>query len=270
MTVPADDTPQPRVPTLTGGTGLGVVTLNLYHDAADWPLREPLIVSELRALRPDVIALQEVLQHEGLPNQAGTLAQALGYEWRFFSTDPPGQARRYGNALLTRRPIIDHSERRLRPDEDNRIAGHLRIELDGYPVAVYVTHLHWKPEGGAIRRRQVQDLLAFIHDTRHGAAVVIAGDFNAEPDAPELSALHRAGYADAYGQRHPQVLAGSVTTVNPAFFDFRARIDHIFYATQALRADSAEIVLNQADAAGTSPSDHFGLYARLTWQRRDR
>lgn len=71
-----------------------VVTLNLWHDKQDWPHRQALIVAELQRLSPDVILLQEVLQDAALPNQAATLAERLGYRYRFFSVDPPDRARR--------------------------------------------------------------------------------------------------------------------------------------------------------------------------------
>jgi len=47
---------------------LTVVTLNLWHDQRDWPARLAWMSAELAALRPDVVLLQEVLQHEALPN----------------------------------------------------------------------------------------------------------------------------------------------------------------------------------------------------------
>ena len=54
---------------------LSVVTLNLYNDKLDWPTRRSQIVQTLRELHPDAIALdaialEEVLQHDKLPNQA--------------------------------------------------------------------------------------------------------------------------------------------------------------------------------------------------------
>src|SRR5262245_26467228 len=55
---------------------LTVVTLNLWHDQHDWPSRLNVIVAELRRIRPDVVCLQEVLQHENLRNQAETLGTA--------------------------------------------------------------------------------------------------------------------------------------------------------------------------------------------------
>src|SRR3546814_18271361 len=57
-----------------------LVTPNLWHDKGDWPKRQRLIVETLRELRPDVIVHQEVPQHEGLPNQARTLAAAPGHD----------------------------------------------------------------------------------------------------------------------------------------------------------------------------------------------
>lgn len=249
--------------------GFSLVTLNIYHDKADWPKRRELIVAGLRRLRPDAIALQEVLQDAGLPNQAGSIAQALGYDWHFVSTDAPGQVRRYGNALLTRHPILARGERKLRPYDDTRTAGHLRIDVRGRPLSLYVTHLHWTPEGGAIRERQLRDLLDFVDATRGDDPVAIAGDFNAEAGAPELAPL-RADYADAYGTLHPQASAQAASTVNPAFFDHAARIDHVFHRTDGLRAETADIVLDRSDSKGIAASDHFGVQVRLRFLADER
>ncbi len=113
---------------------LSVVTLNLWHDKGDWPRREAQIVDALQALQPDVIALQEVFQHEGLPNQAQTIADALGYGFYFVSTDPVGKPQRYGNALLTRHPILARESKVLQPLDDFRTAAHLRIAIGGRAV----------------------------------------------------------------------------------------------------------------------------------------
>src|SRR3546814_3087237 len=80
-----------------------LVTLSLWHDKGDWPKRQRLFAETLRELRPDVIVLQEVLQHEGLPNQARTLAEALGYEYVFASVDAADGPKRFGNAILDRK-----------------------------------------------------------------------------------------------------------------------------------------------------------------------
>lgn len=243
---------------------LSVVTLNLWHDKKDWPRRQDMIVRELKALRPDVILLQEVLQDAALPNQAGTLAQQLGYHYRFFSADPPSQARRYGNAILTRAPQRQSRETRLQPLDDYRTVGWVRIDIADRPLNVYVTHLHYRPEGGDIRAQQVRSLLEFIGSTRGDAPSVLAGDFNTRADAPELQPL-TAMFADAYAAAHPgeAVNAPEHTTLNTHLGHPPVRIDHVFFEVDAFRSDEARIILDRPDAGGAWPSDHYGMWAKL-------
>jgi len=241
---------------------LDVVTLNIYHDKADWPKRLPLIVAQLRALDPDIIALQEVLQTEALHNQAQTIAAELGYTVQFVSTDPADQAHRYGNALLTRLPVKAQDWHRLQPHDDSRSIGHARLDIDGHPLDVYFTHLHWTLEGGAIREVQVADALDFVARTSGDVPSLILGDFNSPASAPEFAAL-RARYIDAYGARHPEADGAGVTTLNPHFFDYRSRIDLVFAQQGRFEIEDAQVVLDTPDAEGTWPSDHFGTWVRL-------
>lgn len=242
---------------------LSVVSLNIYHDRADWPKRLPLIVAGLRALEPDVIALQEVLQHETLPNQASTIADALGYQVHFVSSDPPGQARRYGNAILTPHRILARGGRRLQPQDDGRTVAHARVAIGDRAVDVHATHLHHTPEGDAIRRRQLQDVLAHVADSDDGTPILLLGDFNAPVAAAELQPL-LARYIDAYGSRHADADAQPAnTTLNPHFFPSGRRIDHVFVERGRFEVLDAAIVLDRAGGDGTWPSDHFGLHARL-------
>jgi endonuclease/exonuclease/phosphatase family metal-dependent hydrolase len=118
------------------------VTLNIWHDQQDWPARCAVILDTLRTLRPDVVFLQEVLQKEGLPNQAQTLAESLGATFVFASVDPPGAPKRYGNAILTRHRIAATNEIHLKPLDDYRVAVHARLEVEGRSVDAYATHLH--------------------------------------------------------------------------------------------------------------------------------
>ena len=96
-------------------------TLNIWHDQGDWPARRAVILDTLRVLSPDVLFLQEVLEKEGLPNQAQQLADSLGWGFVFASVDPPGAAKRYGNAILTRHRIVATHEIMLPPLDDYRV-----------------------------------------------------------------------------------------------------------------------------------------------------
>lgn len=242
---------------------LSVVTLNLWHDKADWPARQRQIVAELRRLQPDVIALQEVLQHEGLPNQAQTLAAALGYRAYFVSVDSTAAPRRYGNAILSKRPVLSLDWKALQPADDYRTVAHARIAVGTRTINVYATHLHYKPEGGAIRLQQIDDLLTYVDATAGGAPSLLAGDFNAPEHAPEFAGL-RQRFRNAYGTLHPGIAddAREHSTLNLNQYA-PLRIDHVWYEPAAFAADAAQILFNAPDADGVWASDHYGVQARL-------
>ena len=245
-----------------------IVTFNLYHDKADWPQRRALIVDELRALDPDVIVLQEVLQHETLRNQAEDLAEALGYSAYFLSIDPADKARRYGNAILTRQRVLGRDWTPLRPLEDSRTAGWVRIDIGGRPLNVYVTHPNYQGDdaGRRMRTQQFADLQAFIARTAGDAPSVVAGDFNTVSGQPELAALE-AGYDNAWDALHGR--ADPRPTLNPHYFPNDARrIDQVYLQRGALRPLEARIVLDREGAPGVWPSDHFGVYVRFAFAPR--
>lgn len=244
--------------------GMSMVTFNLHHDREDWPARRKVILRELRSLHPDAIALQEVIQKPHVRNQAAWLARKLGYDYQFVSTDPPGRFKRYGNALLTRRPVLARNDHLLAPLGDYRTVAHLRIDVDGQPVNVYATHLNERADesGSRIRGEQVADLLKFIADTAGDAPVVIAGDFNALVDAGDLSAL-RNHYGDSFGSVHVNNELAQVSTLNRHYFDAPLRIDHIFFQQDRLLAREARILFDQPYAEGRWASDHYGVWTRL-------
>ena len=241
---------------------ISVVTLNIWHDRDNWPARMDYIVRELRRLDPDVIGLQEVIQRDTLPNQAATIARALGYDFHFTSVDPEDRPQRYGNAILTKHTIVGRHWKPLLPLNDYRTVAHARIAIGSREVDVYDTHLHHTAEGGAIRREQIEDLLGFIRSTRGTGPVIVMGDFNAAPEAQEMQ-LMDAEYADAYASVHPDAAARARTTLNPELGHTARRIDHIYFERGRFEPVSAEIILDHRDAAGVWASDHFGVIARL-------
>ena len=244
----------------------GIVTFNLYHDKADWPARRLLVIDGLRALQPAVIVLQEVLQDDGLRNQAEDLAQVLGYSAYFISIDAPDRTRRYGNAILTRHPVSARDWTPLRPLDDSRTAGMLRIGIGGRALDVFATHLHHEdtPTGAGKRAEQLADLMAFIDRTGGDAPRIVAGDFNIAAGRPELAALDTAGYQEAFTHLHPD---DPSPTLNPHYFtDNARRIDQVYLQRDRLVALEARIVLDREGAPGTWPSDHFGLYVRAAFR----
>jgi endonuclease/exonuclease/phosphatase family metal-dependent hydrolase len=244
---------------------LTVVTLNLWHDQQEWPKRLERIVSELRRFRPDVICLQEVLQHSALRNQAETLAERLDCHVRFASVDRPERLRRYGNAILTPHRVVAAGHHDLAPGKDHRVVAHARFEWQGRTIDAYSTHLHETPEGWAIRATQIHDLLDWVDATRGGGPAVMAGDFNAELAAPEMGLLVER-YVDSFRGANPDASREEGATYNRRYGGDRGAIDHIFVERRAksrLKPRKSEVIFRTVGSDGVWASDHFGLIATL-------
>lgn len=241
-----------------GADRLKLATFNIWHNQGDWAARQPLLIEALRAADADVIALQEVLEDAavGLPNQARTLADTLGgYEMHFVSTDPEGAPRRYGNAILSRRPVLAHDSKKLEPLDDYRTALRVRIEVGGRAVDIVDTHLAWQEDAQAVRARQIGDLLGWL--PRDGAPLIVMGDFNAVQEDAGLNVLTGPRFFSALPR-------GAVpTTLNPAKGHPNRVIDHIFVET-AHFAPGSWTLLGDTPVNGEYPSDHFGVAATVT------
>lgn len=254
-----------NAPSVAEPVELTVLTYNIWHDQRDWPARRAVMFPALEEINADIIGLQEVIQHSNVPNQAATIAELMGYEMFFSSTDPPESEKRYGNAILTRHPIIESNMQKLAPLNDYRTVAHVVIEIEGRPVDIYNTHLHHTGEGGAIRAEQIADLLAFIQRTRRGTQTIVMGDFNASPDWPELEPL-QAVYTDTFALFVEDPLSESHATLNHHVGHSKRRIDHLFLEkspTPWITPLSSAIVLNQPSSDGTWPSDHFGVLTKF-------
>lgn len=261
---------QPSISQQQPKTTLRVVTLNLFHDKNEWLNRRPQITDTLRELQPDAIALQEVIQTDTTANQATVLAYDLGYHATFVSTDPKGQVKRYGNAILTRTTPIRTAETRLNPLDDSRTAVMTEIEKDGKRFAIFDTHLNYEnnANGERIRSEQVGDLVRFVDANRGNAIAVIAGDFNTVSNARELASITTT-FNSAYDAIHRDANRNERehTTLNPKFFseerDLR-RIDHVFYDAKKLTPVNAERLFVKPDGNGIYATDHFGVIADFT------
>lgn len=130
----------------------------------------------IRALDADVVALQEVLgpgPHGG--GHAEELGAALGMGWVMA---PARQLRgqHFGNAVLSRLPIIHHSGYDLswKTCEPRRLQ---RIDVDAHGCRMHVYNVHL---GTALleRRHQAARLAAIVTDRHVGGPKLVLGDFN--------------------------------------------------------------------------------------------
>ena len=256
---PAPGPDQPPIP-------VRLVTFNTHHGGGDDGHHDlPRLATVLAAADADVICLQEVDRHFGARSenvdQALLLARALDMQlaWgpAIDEPRPGGQPRgEYGNALLSRLPILISDVHRLPGRGEPRSALRTMIELDGGALWVTNTHLS---RSGTDRTAQVA-ALADLHTGPMETGIVV-GDFNTGPDAPELAAL-RARFADAWelanerddraGWKFWQHDEGNT---HPARSPHR-RIDHA-WVTQGVAVAAAQVL----DGGGAS--DHLPLMVDL-------
>lgn len=274
------------------GVVLRALTYNIHrwrdHDGRVDVARTAGIIQRSAA---DIVTLNEVLHPlDVLPQSQPALARLaaqLGMHLVFAPTIPPGPfdqpAAAYGNALLSRFPILAHANHRLTtpPDHEPRGLLETRLQLpDGQTLTVYATHLDHKRE--TVRLGQVQALLLWAVRDR-GRAHLLMGDFNAVAPTdyagdqagltqmaahPEMArlvveGLHvvprllKAGYTDCFA------VAGSGPAPTFATHDALARIDFCLAAGPLAQTIRACQRIDDADTR--EASDHFPLLTTFDW-----
>src|SRR5581483_3077083 len=262
---------------------LRAVTLNLWGEQPPLEKRMALAEAGLRALAPDVIALQEVRAIPGtLPNQAETLAAALGMEFHFAPATPWGGGVE-GLAILSKHPITARADRELphAVPTERRIVLAVTIATPSGPLQAFTTHLNYRLADGAKREAQVFAVEETAAAVESELPKLILGDFNATPDSDELRYLRglcslngkRVYWQDAFARVHPNETGYTWARRNPfterlRFLDPDRRLDYIFVSP--VRRDGrgtvedCRIVLDQPDGEGVFASDHFAVLADIT------
>lgn len=157
------------------------------------------IAATVRALDPDVVALQEVdrgTERSGDSDQAARLADACGLKHHAFGVATPWfGGGEYGIALLSRFPLGDVQTAPLWVPTDPAAAQGLReprallsasLDADGTPVRAFVAHLGLDEEQ---RRIQAHEIAAALQKSFAHASPVLMGDLNDVPGSPPVAAL---------------------------------------------------------------------------------
>ena len=238
LTTPA--TPDPQPPKVT----FRLMTYNVHQgfNASQIPSLDQ-IVATISQESPDVLVLQEVARGWMIDEQHDVLS-VIAQRLEMYYTFLPTIGDLYGNAVLSRYPMTDVKRvqyERL-PGFHNQPRGALFVRIGD--LLVVGTHLDHTSDGTFVRQDQVRAILREVGDA---AAVVVAGDLNAEPADIEIRLFDQAGYQDL-GQS-----AGPTTTGDePA-----KRIDYVW---------GLGVVGAQAHTTAETnlSSDHRGLVVNIT------
>ncbi|MFD4867384.1 endonuclease/exonuclease/phosphatase family protein [Streptomyces sp. NPDC058412] len=216
----------------------------------------------LRALRADVIGLQEVDVRWGDRSRwldtAHELGRRLGMRVSFAPIYRIG-GREFGVAVLSGHPVLGAENHRITrlstQTADSAPAptpapapapgfGEVALRVRGAPLRVYVTHLDHRADP-SVRATQVAEMRQIMR--RGSGPKVLLGDLNAPPSAPELAPLWR-----------DMTDADPRASTYPAHMPVK-RIDYI--------AVSAGVGVRGAHVAETLASDHRPVVADLRLRR---
>jgi endonuclease/exonuclease/phosphatase family metal-dependent hydrolase len=242
---------------------LHVATLNILNLADRWAERLPLILADMAALQPDLLALQEVvyvMQQDRLIGAAGEGHYAAIRGWA-------GRPE-YGNSLLVREPLVARDVDRI--DLGLQRAAHRALIdlLNGSTVLVAVTHLHHAVPDAAERDGQVSTLLDWLTGGPDADATIAMGDFNADPAEPAYARMVAAGFRSAYAEVHgkePAVTWPSGLQAPAMDTDGEPDCLDYIWLRGAIRATEARLAFDRPhpDDPTLYPSDHLGVSARL-------
>jgi endonuclease/exonuclease/phosphatase family metal-dependent hydrolase len=181
------------VPAPAGAQGtLRVVAYNIRHgQGMDDRVDLRRVAETLRALGADVITLQEVddrTERTGGVDQTAVLADLLGYHG-VHGPHRPYQGGFYGNAVLTRLPVVSQTTHRIPPASESGLSVH-EVVVEAAPgrrVSVVSVHL-----AGTAAERMAQADTVTVRFADRAHPVILAGDFNGRPDDEVVGRLRGA------------------------------------------------------------------------------
>jgi endonuclease/exonuclease/phosphatase family metal-dependent hydrolase len=207
------------------------------------------IADVIAEIAPDVIGLQEVVRKPGRPenDQAAYLAARLDMDLVMGATRSHEGQGTFGNALLTRLPVLDSAtcdlSCRLREPR-----GCLRVDLAANSRTMHIFNCHFGL-GLRERREQLGLLAGFIRSSAHlRGPRVLMGDFNEWHRGPVTRGLRREFSSPMRRLRrtHPAVF--------PLF-----RLDRIYWDVEL----EGETFLAHRSRQARIASDHLPVLARL-------
>ena len=249
-------TSQSQNSTPAASTTVRVMSYNIHHgEGVDRKFDLDRIARLIQEEKVDVVALQEI--DRGVQRTKGVdipaeLARLTGMTC-LFSNNFHYQGGEYGNALLTRLPVVTWTNLHYRMLFTNEQRGFLVATLrwDGRQsynarsgtgiLKVVSTHLDYRPDH-AERLTNIVQLKNFLAADLE-TPLVVAGDFNATPESLTHQAMTRS-FSDSW-EKAGQGNGFTISATKPT-----KRIDYIFYRGRGLAAVKAWVPHSEA-------SDHL-------------
>lgn len=202
------------------------------------------IASVINAENPDIVGLNEVYRYTLGNKQDQVIAGYLGSQWTtIFGANVSGFGYTYGNAILSRYPIISYSNHTIKPTLGSEQRGCLEAHINVNGTIVNVFSTHWANDTEQERQLSADSCLVWMSQVLEPK--LLMGDFNARSYSNPLRRI-QTQYIDSIGVNG----FGPINTVsnpNPT-----VRIDHIMLPENTTIKEAH--VVNYGDA--TVASDH--------------
>ncbi|MEW4530717.1 endonuclease/exonuclease/phosphatase family protein [Maioricimonas sp. JC845] len=175
---------------------LRVLSYNIHHaEGVDGKLDLERIAGVIRAVEPDLVALQEVdsnVRRSESVDQPAELARLTGMEG-VFGGNIELQGGGYGNAVLSRLPIVRHENHRLPRFDNGEQRGVLEVEvtLPGDRGRLLLLATHFDHRRNERERIASAEAINRMVAKRSGLPALLAGDLNALPESETLRVLGR-------------------------------------------------------------------------------
>lgn len=292
------------------------------HVLREWPGHKPNVTARAEAIATrlacfDIVALQETINDRRRREMFERL-EAAGRACGKPSRLPSGRMFAYADgpdladgsrwlplvgdelALASRLPVVatdGHVYAHAAVEDRLAAKGVLYARLAaaaGASIDVFVTHLQAGHARGAVRRRQIEELAAFVRRKVNGAAhpVLVLGDFNVrgslvdrqDPESDYHFLLQELNAAVAprrlvdtwlaANAKDPETASGTKPRVLPdgSVRPHEERIDYVFLAgagvtPRTVRLDffASDLVVDGAPVGNLS--DHAAVLAEFSWRR---
>ncbi len=235
-----------------------VMTFNIHHGkGVDKQADLYRIAEVIDKCNADIIGLNEVDRHFSkrsfYEDQAAWLSDQLKMDVAFspsisISSKHSGETREFGNALLSRFPIIeknDHLFNNIRGMIEGRSLLDATIRINDQPIQINVTHLSLNP---FLHKKQTDFIISHHHKTSSPA--ILLGDWNMKPGSK--------GWRKITGQfQDAWTIGGKGTGCTYPSLRPRLRLDYIF-ASHDFQIADAKVVTELPLA-----SDHLPVTATL-------
>jgi endonuclease/exonuclease/phosphatase family metal-dependent hydrolase len=215
--------------------------------------RPERIVETLQRYNPDIVLMQEVdhrVPRSRNDRQVKLFSAELGMKYHAFQRNVKLTKGHYGNAILSRFPLVDtHNINLTIPFKKRRrgLLTHCHLKYDGHQRTLVIVNVHLGLAGFE-RKMQLRKILAHnvVQHVHRETPLIIGGDFNDVWETLGKKIMEPAGFQPA----------GKAIRTFPAAFPARA-LDNLFYR--------GDLKLNHAFSSrskiASQASDHLPLIA---------